>query len=65
MGFSIQNRIAEKQNTTVKNNAQIVAYQAEHIGKLEREFAAGVIDRAEYVRRYAEVSEIIRAMGKE
>lgn len=62
-------RLNQTQNSSVTspavpNNDAIVTYQAEHIGLIERQFAAGEIDRAEYVRRYAEVSAIIRQMGK-
>lgn len=62
MAFSLQNRISEQQ--TVKNNDKIVVFQAEHIGKIERQFANGEIDRETYKAEYARISEIIRQMGR-
>jgi hypothetical protein len=67
MAFSLQNRIAQSSNgntETVKNNDAIVAYQSATIGKIEREYANGLISRSEYVRLYAEFSAVIRTMGK-
>lgn len=66
MAFSIQARISEKQgqSQSVKNNDAIVAYQSETIGKIERQYANGEIDRETYVALYKKYSEVIRQMGR-
>lgn len=61
---AISSRINKAQNSSVKNNDAIVAYQSETIGKIERQYANGEISREVYVALYKQYSEVIRSMGR-
>jgi hypothetical protein len=54
----------ESRESKLPRNEEIVRYQQETIGELERQYAAGEISEQDYRERYGYYAEIIRRMGK-